>query len=210
MANTDNPVLKLVLVGEYGVGKSSLFRRFVHDSFVESSDRRSTLGFDHYEKTYNVEGRKIILQLWDTGGLERVASVTSSYFKHADAALLVFSHDAMDSFNALSQHLLEVVASAENARLFLCGNKSDTMAQGMGPTEKDVETFYQENQIAEGENLFKQTYTVSCKTRQGVDEMFADIAAQLARGIRPSRPNFDQMIRLKSVEGVVPKSCCSE
>lgn len=62
MADTDKPVMKLVLVGEYGVGKSSLFRRYVHDTFVESTDRRSTLGFDHFEKTFNVEGRKIIVR----------------------------------------------------------------------------------------------------------------------------------------------------
>lgn len=65
------------------------------------------------------------MQLWDTGGMERVASVTSSYYKFAEAALLVFSLDNAFSFHSLSQHMLDVVTYAENAKIFLCGNKID-------------------------------------------------------------------------------------
>lgn len=62
MASTSKPVVKVILCGEYGVGKSSLFRRYVHNEFTESNDRRSTLGFDHYEKSFTVEGRQIIVR----------------------------------------------------------------------------------------------------------------------------------------------------
>lgn len=65
------------------------------------------------------------MALWDTGGMERVASVTSSYYKFAEGAILVFSLDNATSFHALSQHLLDIVSYAENAKIFLCGNKSD-------------------------------------------------------------------------------------
>lgn len=65
------------------------------------------------------------LQLWDTGGMERVASVTSSYYKFAEGAILVFGLDNASSFHALSQHLLDIVTYAENAKIFLCGNKMD-------------------------------------------------------------------------------------
>lgn len=65
------------------------------------------------------------LQLWDTGGMERIASVTSSYYKFAEGAILVFALDNASSFHALSQHLLDIVTYAENAKIFLCGNKSD-------------------------------------------------------------------------------------
>ncbi len=64
MAETTRIVMKVVLCGEYGVGKSALFRRFVHDSFVEVSDRASTLGFDHFEKSYTVDGREISVRLY--------------------------------------------------------------------------------------------------------------------------------------------------
>jgi len=72
--------------------------------------------------------------------MERVASVTSSYYKFSEAAILVFSLDNSDSFNSLSEYLLEVVAYAENAKIFLCGNKSDLKIQEV--SDSDVEVFW--------------------------------------------------------------------
>ena len=81
------------------------------------------------------------LQLWDTGGMERVASITSSYYKFAEAAILVFALDNPDSFNILSQHLLDIVTYAENAKIFLCGNKYDLKSQ-IQVTDADMENFW--------------------------------------------------------------------
>lgn len=57
--------------------------------------------------------------------MERVASVTSSYYKFSEGAILVFALDNASSFHALSQHLLDIVSYAESAKIFLCGNKMD-------------------------------------------------------------------------------------
>lgn len=62
MASVKYPTLKVILLGEYGVGKSSLFRRYIFNSFVDSSDKRNTLGFDHYEKLFKVEGKEIMVR----------------------------------------------------------------------------------------------------------------------------------------------------
>ncbi|KRX15408.1 GTP-binding protein ypt1, partial [Trichinella nelsoni] len=198
-------VYKLVLCGDYGVGKSSLFRRFVFDTFVESSDRKCTLGFDHFEKTYPIDDKCVTLQLWDTGGLERVATVTSSYFKFSNGVLLVFAYDDMDSLNDLSQHLVEALTCAEQARYFLCGNKADLYNEhnGYGPNEENVNLFCQQSSVGGlggGSNLFSRVYKVSCKTNENVDEMFKDIARQLsAHGCHSAAPD-PEMFRLKAVE----------
>lgn len=90
MASVKIPAQKVILVGDFGVGKSSLFRRFMCDTFINSSDRRATLGekeneramlfftlslcklfyigLDHYSKTFRVNNRELNLQLFDTGG----------------------------------------------------------------------------------------------------------------------------------------------
>ena len=89
MASVKIPEQKVILVGDFGVGKSSLFRRFMCDTFVSSSDRKATLGknfffvkckfcnvlhclpgLDHYSKTFHVNGRQLNLQLFDTGGIK--------------------------------------------------------------------------------------------------------------------------------------------
>ncbi|KAH8019465.1 hypothetical protein HPB51_019487 [Rhipicephalus microplus] len=118
------------------------------------------------------------LQLWDTGGMERVASVTSSYYKFAEAAVLVFSLDNPDSFNILSQHLLDIVSYAENAKIFLCGNKVDLVGR-IYVSEADIEAFCEQCH-----NLMSGVYRTSCKTGQGIEEMFTDIARQLVMSCR--------------------------
>lgn len=60
--------------------------------------------------------------------MERVASVTSSYYKFAEGAILVYALDNVSSFHALSQHLLDIVSYAETAKIFLCGNKMDLIS----------------------------------------------------------------------------------
>lgn len=74
--------------------------------------------------------------------MERVASITSSYYKFAEAAILVFSFDNPASFHVLSQHLLDIVTYAENAKIFLCGNKSDLIEAPPQITDAEIETFW--------------------------------------------------------------------
>lgn len=73
--------------------------------------------------------------------MERIASVTSSYYKFAGAAILVFSLDSPDSFNMLSQHLLDIVSHAENSKIYLCGNKSDLKSH-IQITDSEMEAFW--------------------------------------------------------------------
>lgn len=179
MATTKIPEQKVILCGEYGVGKSSIFRRFTNNTFVTATDRQSTLGLDHFDKIYRVGDKNLKLQLWDTGGMERVASITSSYYKFAEAAILVFSLDNAASFHTLSQHLLDVVTYAENAKIFLCGNKSDLEGSKPQVTDVDIDTFCEQCH-----NLISGTYKTSCKLGEGIEEMFTDIACHLVESNR--------------------------
>jgi len=169
------PEQKVILIGEYGVGKSSLFRRFTTNTFVTATDRTVTLGLDHNSKPYAIgkESKEMKLQLWDTGGMERVASITSSYYKYSEAAILVFALDRPDTFHVLSQYLLDIVTYAENAKIFLCGNKFDLKSK-IQVTDADMEGFCEQCR-----NLVSGVYKTSCKTGEGVEDMFRDIAKQL-------------------------------
>uniref|UniRef100_A0A336MJS1 CSON002158 protein n=1 Tax=Culicoides sonorensis TaxID=179676 RepID=A0A336MJS1_CULSO len=174
MASVRIPEQKIILCGEYGVGKSSIFRRYATNTFTTATDRASTLGLDHIEKTYTLNEREIKLQLWDTGGMERIASVTSSYYKFAEAAILVFALDNESSFHSLSQHLLECVTYAENAKIWLVGNKVDLENDSAEVTDSDISMFCEQCN-----GLIHGVFKISCKTGEGIDEMFEHIAATL-------------------------------
>ncbi|KAH8260627.1 hypothetical protein KR038_009068 [Drosophila bunnanda] len=179
MATMRIPKQKVILCGDYGVGKSSLFRRFATNTFVTDTDRKSTLGLDHIDREYNVAEKQIKLQLWDTGGMERVASVTSSYYKFAEGAILVFALDNAASFHSLSQHLLDIVTYAENAKIFICGNKSDLEGREPEVSDEEVEAFCEQCH-----SLISATYKTSCRSGAGVEEMFRDISRRLVHANR--------------------------
>lgn len=115
--------------------------------------------------------------------MERVASVTSSYYKFAEAAILVFALDNVASFHALSQHMLDIVSYAENAKIVLCGNKSDleSTSAGVEPqvSDQDMEEFCEQCQ-----DLISGTFKISCKTGEGVEEMFQEVANMLVETSR--------------------------
>merc|ERR1711955_5300 len=152
----------------------------MNDTFTTATDRKSTMGLDHYSKPFMTgqDGSEIKLQLWDTGGMERVASITSSYYKYSEAAILVFALDNPDTFHILSQHLLDIVTYAENAKIFLCGNKFDQRGR-IQISDSDMEAFCEQCH-----NLVSGVYKTSCKTGEGVEEMFRDIARQLTMSNR--------------------------
>jgi len=108
--------------------------------------------------------------------MERIASVTSSYYKFAEAAILCFAVDNAQSFHSLSQHLVEICQFAENAKIFLCGNRTDLEAE---VSDADMQQFCDQCQ-----GLISATFKTSCKTGAGIDEMFAEISLSLVENNR--------------------------
>jgi small GTP-binding protein len=185
------PEAKVILLGEFGVGKTSIFRRYSLGTFIDTSGmdwsqyREFTLGLDNYSKKFecitdNNETKTISLRLYDTGGLERIGSIGNSYYKSSEAALLVFARNNVDSFNCLTQHLLEVLSFGETAKLYLVSNKVDINDQEV--SDEDVRTFMDQFPIIE------DYFQVSCKTNEpSVDEMFCTLAQKIASSNRISR-----------------------
>lgn len=109
-------------------------------------------------------------------GMERIASVTSSYYKFAEAAILVFSVDNAQSFHSLSQHLVDIAMYAESSKIFLCGNRTDL--------ESEVSDFDMQQFCEQCHGLISQTFKTSCKNNEGVKEMFEEIAKSLVENNR--------------------------
>ena len=94
-------LFKLVLVGDYDVGKQELIKRFIDGYF--RGKYVTNVAVDLRVKTVEVDGKRIKLQLWDTVGNERFRSLTSAYFRGAHGVLLVYDVGNAKSFGSINE-----------------------------------------------------------------------------------------------------------
>ncbi|EDW75054.1 uncharacterized protein Dwil_GK21207 [Drosophila willistoni] len=117
--------IKLLVIGESGVGKSSLIRRFVENKFDENHD--VTIGMDFKSKVMNVDGIDYKVALWDTAGAERFRSLTPSFYRKALGAILVYDITNRDTLVKLEAWLAELDSYSDNPNIaiIVVGNKID-------------------------------------------------------------------------------------
>lgn len=99
-------LLKVIIIGDSGAGKSSLIKRFSDDTFTESYI--STIGVDFACRTLEFASNLVVkLQIWDTSGQERFRSITSSYYRGAHGIIMVYNCDSSNAFQNLPNWLRE-------------------------------------------------------------------------------------------------------
>ncbi|KAK9767987.1 hypothetical protein K7432_001757 [Basidiobolus ranarum] len=122
-------ILKVVLIGDGGVGKTSLRNQFIHKRFTNAY--KATIGADFIAKEINLEdGKKIMLQIWDTAGQERFQSLGVAFYRGADACVLVYDVNNYLTFEHLERWRTEFlkqagVADPTEFPFVMIGNKID-------------------------------------------------------------------------------------
>ena len=158
---------KIVLIGHFGVGKSSLFRRFIDDTFSE--DYKSSLGVQIQKKDVILEdGTKVVLILWDTEGHINIENNRPSFLKGADAFLYVFDLSRSKTFININSAIVFMQTNYPNTIFRIIGNKVDLV------DKKEVQKELSQQKIP-------VDYYTSAKTAKNVERLFYELAASVVQ-----------------------------
>ncbi len=117
-------LFKILLLGDSGVGKSSIILRYTENEF--NASLVNSIGVDFKSKDIELNNQKIKIQIWDTAGHERFKSITTSYYRGANAIVIVYDITERETFEHIEKWLNEIEKYAkENVLKFLVGNKID-------------------------------------------------------------------------------------
>ncbi|MBD3353425.1 MAG: GTP-binding protein [Candidatus Lokiarchaeota archaeon] len=151
---------KIPMVGDGGVGKTSLVTQYVNKKFVQ--DYKMTIGVDFQLKDEVLpNGQKVKLQIWDTGGQARFTSIRTVYYRGSHGIVFMYDVTNRASFQNLGRWLDEINKHNPNAKKLIIGNKIDLVARRL------VSTTEGENYALSKGCLFGET---SAKTGEGVRE----------------------------------------
>ena len=161
--------VKIVLLGDVNVGKTSIASRYCKNSFNEH--HITTIGGAYQQqKVVLNNGAMVKLHIWDTSGQERFRAMTNLYYRDAQVALLTYDITNEQSFASIEFWIQELKYKVENENMILClvGNKSD-VSQDL----RKVSTIKGKNFAQENNMIF---YETSAKTGDGVKDLFVSIA----------------------------------
>ncbi|PRP79229.1 RAB18, member RAS oncogene family isoform 2 [Planoprotostelium fungivorum] len=161
-------IFKILMIGDSGVGKSSILLRFTDDDFEE--DQPCTIGVDFKTKMVNLEGKRIALTIWDTAGQEKFRSLTSSYYRGAHGIIITYDVTNRLSFDCLAMWLKEVeVYIDKEPILLLVGNKVDKTDRKV--SREEGAKFAEKHKM-----VFIEA---SAKTKLGIQQAFEELVQKI-------------------------------
>ncbi|CAM9730790.1 unnamed protein product [Ectocarpus sp. 6 AP-2014] len=165
-------LVKLLIIGDSGVGKSCLLLRYSDDQF--SGSYISTIGIDFKIKTVFLMGKKAKLQIWDTAGQERFRNITSAYYRGSMGIMLVYDVTDMKSFRNVGNWMRQIeLNAAPDVNVTLVGNKSD-----VAEAERVV-SFEQGQRLAAEHGDHVRFFETSARSNVNVTEAFEGLATDV-------------------------------
>ena len=171
--------LKLVVVGDSGVGKTNLIKRFANNTF--NSNSKATVGVEFLSKSFKINNTVFKIEIWDTAGQERYKSITAAYYKGAKGALVVYDITSKISFENIDKWMLEIKEkSSKDLKLMIIGNKSD-LKDGRQVSNEEAMRKAKDTGIALMETSALDSTNVKEAFHDLLKEMYIDISAKITQ-----------------------------
>ena len=142
--NSEILIIKLLIVGDPGVGKSNFIYRYTKDKFSESN--LSTVGFEANTKEIEITDKKVIVQLWDSAGQDKYKSITKNLFTRVQGIIILYDITNKKSFMNISNWINLIKETNDTIPYVLAGNKCDLTNQRV-VEENEAINFSQTNNI---------------------------------------------------------------
>jgi small GTP-binding protein len=173
--------VKILMLGDSGVGKTSLMSRWTEDTF--NDNMIGTLGVDFKMKQIMIEGASVQVQVWDTAGQERFRKITRAYYKNAHGIILVYDTVSRETFENISYWMESIQEhSGDGVQVAVVGNKID-LRDSAPPDSKEVVSTEEATSILDshGDTDAISFFEASAKNRTGVDNAFLDVISKIVR-----------------------------
>lgn len=190
-------IVKIALVGESGVGKTSIILRECNDTFRSNFIPSTSASYSIKEIYYDSYKKNIKFEIWDTLGQEKYKSMNRIFYKDVQAVILVFDITKKESFEQIKTYWYDEIKEKvrfNDLVIVLCGNKSDLYSLQEG-NEEEIRSFAKEKRI-----IYKE---VSAKNSNGIDDMFLYIGNKL---LDPLYGDDDQIVMKKKNEEKIEDS----
>ena len=155
--NSEILIIKILIVGDPGVGKSNFIYRYTKNKF--SVNKLSTVGFESNIKEIEIAEKKVIVQLWDSAGQEKYKSITKNLFTRVQGIIILYDITNIKSFTNIQNWIKLIKETNDSIPYVLAGNKCDLTNQRAVEEEEAIK-FSQENNIIFMETSAKQDINI--------------------------------------------------
>ena len=212
MANNNNGenteikefLYKIIVIGDIGVGKTSLIKRYVHNIF--SYTYKATIGVDFALKSFNYDDKTIVrLQLWDIAGQERFGNMTRVYYKEAMAAVIVCDITRNGTIETVQKWLYDIkekikLSDDSDIPIVIAINKCDLCDSEK--IKEDTAQYFK----SVYKNAIDNTFLISVKENKNIDDMFKFVTKKIL-DVDPQNKHLDDTI-IKIANTVSNKKTC--
>ena len=203
-------MVKVILIGDSGVGKTNIMSKFLKNQFLE--DSKATVGVEFGSKLFIQQGHKIKAQIWDTAGQEKYKAITSAYYKGSKGALVIYDITQKETFANIEKWVNDLKCKGDpKITIIIIGNKNDLEEKRQISKEQGEEKAksfgcaFLETSAFSGDNIEK---AFEMMVKEIYDKFTSDIGGDDEEELDSNEKGEDLKLENVNPDNNEKKKCC--